>query len=113
MLFDRVKLECFQTVGKDKKVKYGFKLMKNRQVTKIYTQDADIYEKFKRELSLRCILNTFQENYHIEKLIGTGAFGKVRELFYSQTIKNNRYTLLDKNQVLKCLQQRCFSKIQF
>jgi len=36
-----------------------------------------MYEKFRKELQSRCILNTFQEDYIIEKLIGSGAFGKV------------------------------------
>lgn len=78
MTFDRVKLECFEVEEKDKVRKYGFRFQKNKQVCKIYTTDRLAYKKFLTGLRQRCILNSFQEDYHIEKLIGMGTFGKVK-----------------------------------
>ena len=80
MTFDRVKLETFEIEEKNKGIRYGFRFQKNKQVCKIYTNDRLVYQQFKNGLRHRCILNSFQEDYHIEKLIGMGTFGKVRML---------------------------------
>ena len=77
MLFDRVKFESFasQDIGDFRK--HGLCLQKNKSITKLYCEDFVLYEKFRKELQSRCMLTTFQEDYIIEKLIGSGAFGKV------------------------------------
>jgi len=77
MMFDRVKFECFGSQEPGDPRKHGILLQKNKTITKLYCEDFTIYENFRKELQSRCILNTFQEDYIIEKLIGSGAFGKV------------------------------------
>ncbi len=77
MMFDRVKFECFGSQDLGDSRKHGILLQKNKTITKLYCEDFTMYEKFRKELQSRCILNTFQEDYIIEKLIGSGAFGKV------------------------------------
>jgi len=77
MPFERLKMDIVKIEQKGSPEKYGFKFTKNNFKTTIYISDQKVYESFKAELESRCVLHSFKDKYHIEKLIGKGTFGKV------------------------------------
>lgn len=77
MLFARVKLSYEKLQEKGQPEKLGFKFTKNHKSTTLYTSDSVIYERFQEHLENFCVLQSFKEKYHVEKMIGKGSFGKV------------------------------------
>ena len=77
MRFDKVRFGTLQTKENDTLYKFGLKFMRNHYTCILYCSDITIYESFKKQCNLSCILNTFDDDYHVEKLIGKGSFGKV------------------------------------
>ena len=110
MLFDRVKLEYIASNSKDEVARYGFRFEKNQQFCKIYTCSVAIYQSFKTDLNRRCILNTFQENYNVEKLIATGDFGKVNMLHLEFEYKHIKVYLVKNKESSKNYAAKMFFK---
>ena len=56
---------------------FGFRFMKNSHFSEIYTNDREVFEKWKNVLVRTCILSTFHEEFEVKKMIGKGSFAKV------------------------------------
>lgn len=63
--------------GKSMKTLYYLKLERNEAKTKLFTFDQDVFQNFHRALLSRCILDSFQKDYKMIKMIGKGSFAKV------------------------------------
>ncbi len=77
MLLERTRLDFAVKDKKGKGPKFCFYFMRNKRLSKIYTRDQELYEKFKDILARLCILSSFMDDYKVQKLVGQGSYGKV------------------------------------
>lgn len=76
--FDSIKLTfLLKSENSSQPFEFGFRFVKNNHFSEIYTNDKDIYEKWKSFLRQRCICSTFHEDFEVKKMIGKGSFAKV------------------------------------
>ena len=78
MYFENLKLSILlKTENNSMIYDFGFKFVKNNHFSEIYTNDIEIFEKWKSIFSLKCILSTFHDDFEVKKMIGKGSFAKV------------------------------------
>jgi hypothetical protein len=109
MPLERVRVEYLIQNEKSKQAKYGFRFIKNKQTSELYTSDEEVYEEFRKEIEYRCIQINFQERYRIEKMIGKGSFGRVAPLYLMIKIlglfgkeKRRRKAICSQNVLKRC-----------
>lgn len=56
----------------------GFKLIKTNHISEIYTDDLDIFQKWKNKLSIYFIQSSFHQDFDVKKILGKGSFAKVK-----------------------------------
>lgn len=71
-----------------KKPIYFLKLQRNNSKTTLYTFDRELFEKFRELLEKVCILDSFQKDFSLIKLIGKGSFAKV---YLALSSRNREY----------------------
>ena len=66
-----------KTAGKSSKTLYVVKLQRNNTKTRLFTFEPEVFFPFHKGLMSRCVLDCFQKDYKLIKMIGKGSFAKV------------------------------------
>ncbi|CAD8181047.1 unnamed protein product [Paramecium pentaurelia] len=55
----------------------GFKLTYANKILQVFTSNSVVFLQWQAILRRKCLLSSFHEKYHVEKIIGKGSFAKV------------------------------------
>lgn len=77
MYFDYIRLELMNKNLNFLEHNHGFKFIKTNHFSEIYTNETDIFNKWRKILYLKCTLSNFHDDFEVRKLIGKGSFAKV------------------------------------
>ncbi len=85
----RLKYICENDPDMPKDFKGGFLIMRNKNHHYMYSNNLIQLETWRKELSSKCVLHSFHNDYEVIKLLGKGSFAKVsnfKKLFYINLI---------------------------